>query len=85
MLRGKIFICYFYFVGWDCVSIGLHLCLSEPNIEIHIPFGFIRAGFTMQPERLPVNYLAIGVSADEAACAEYMDFWDRHGHENRHL
>jgi hypothetical protein len=38
------FIAYFYFVGWDCLSLGMHICLSAPNIEIHIPFGFIRIG-----------------------------------------
>lgn len=36
---------YFWFVGWDCLSLGFHVCLSAPNIEIHIPFGFIRIGW----------------------------------------
>src|ERR1041385_7253344 len=36
---------YFYFVGWDCLSLGFHVCLSMPNIEIHLPFGFVRAGW----------------------------------------
>lgn len=36
--------CYFWFVGWDCISIGFHVCLSAPNIEIHVPFGFIKFG-----------------------------------------
>lgn len=36
--------CYFWFVGWDCISFGLHVCLGAPNIEIHLPFGFLRIG-----------------------------------------
>ena len=34
---------YWWFVGWDCFSLGLHFSL-RPNIEIHLPFGFIRIG-----------------------------------------
>ena len=41
----KHFACYFYFVDWDCISLGGHICLSMPNIEIHLPFGFIRIGW----------------------------------------
>lgn len=40
----KPFVAYYYFVGWDCLSLGFHLCLSEPNVEIHLPFGFVRIG-----------------------------------------
>jgi hypothetical protein len=42
--EGRRFDAYFWFVGWDCLSLGLSVCLSLPNIEIHIPFGFIRIG-----------------------------------------
>jgi hypothetical protein len=38
------FTAYFWFMGWDCLQLGIHVCLSLPNIEIHIPFGFIRIG-----------------------------------------
>lgn len=41
---GERFVTYFWFVGWDCVSLGAHICVSKPNIEIHLPFGFIRIG-----------------------------------------
>jgi hypothetical protein len=41
----KKFVCYFHFVGWDCLSVGGHVCLSKPNVEIHLPFGFIRVGW----------------------------------------
>ena len=39
------FVVYFWFVSWDCISLGLHVCPTAPNIEIHLPFGFIRIGW----------------------------------------
>ena len=41
----KGFVCYWFFVGWDCISLGFHVCFSLPNIEIHLPFGFFRIGW----------------------------------------
>lgn len=41
----RSFVAYFWFVGWDCLSLGVHFCWSCPNIEIHVPFGFIRVGW----------------------------------------
>ena len=51
-MTQRRFECYFYFVGWDCFSLGFHICTGCPNIELHIPFGFIRIGFqrTMELE-----------------------------------
>lgn len=43
------FVCYLWFVGWDCISLGLHVCWSQPNIEIHLPFCFIRFGWKVTP------------------------------------
>lgn len=42
--EGPKWVAYFWFVGWDCLSFGLHFCTSIPHIEIHLPFGFIRVG-----------------------------------------
>lgn len=39
------FICYFFFVSWTSISLGFHISLSPLNVEIHIPFGFIRIGW----------------------------------------
>ncbi len=39
------FICSFHFVDWSCISIGFHIDFYCPNIEIHLPFGFIRIGW----------------------------------------
>ncbi len=44
MSRGR-FRCYFFFVGWDCLSLGLHVSVWCPNVEIHLPFGFVRVGW----------------------------------------
>lgn len=40
----KRFCCYFYFVGWSNISLGFHISTAMPNIEIHLPFGFVRVG-----------------------------------------
>ena len=41
----KKFICYFHFVGFNCLSLGIHFDIIIPNMEIHLPFGFIRIGW----------------------------------------
>jgi hypothetical protein len=43
------FVAYFFFVGWDCISLGLHVSLLSPNLEVHVPFGFFRIGWMMRP------------------------------------
>lgn len=42
--EGRHFVAYYHFIGLDCISLGLHVCWRRPNIEIHLPFGFIRIG-----------------------------------------
>lgn len=44
----RVFCCYFHFVAWDCISLGGHISLACPNIEVHLPFGFIRIGWLMR-------------------------------------
>ena len=45
--RQKHFVAYFWFVGWWApINIGLHISFKHPNLELHIPFGFIRIGWT---------------------------------------
>jgi hypothetical protein len=48
------FVAYFYFVGWDSISLGAHVCWSKPNVEIHLPFGFIRIGW--RSSRFPTRW-----------------------------
>ena len=40
--RGWIF--RIYWLGWTHINLGISLYLRAPNIEIHLPFCFIRAG-----------------------------------------
>ena len=42
------FVAYFFFVGWDCLSVGVHVALCSPNVEVHVPFGFFRVGWQMR-------------------------------------
>jgi hypothetical protein len=42
----KKFVHTYYFVGWDDINLGIHISLTMPNIEIHLPFGFIRLGWS---------------------------------------
>lgn len=53
---GRPWICYWHFVGWDCLSLGVSVCWSALNIEIHLPFGFVRVGREGKPILLePIN------------------------------
>lgn len=47
------FVCYYYYVGWGCWSLGFTIDLSCPNIEIHVPTGFIRIGMSCDPDEYP--------------------------------
>jgi hypothetical protein len=41
----KIFVIMFHFIDFYNISFGINFCFNMPNIEIHIPFGFIKIGF----------------------------------------
>lgn len=45
MSAERQFVAYFWFNGWDNWSLGLHVCPTKPNVEIHVPFGFFRIGW----------------------------------------
>ncbi len=40
------FCCYLHVTSWAHISGGFHFDLSGPNFEIHLPFCFIRMGWT---------------------------------------
>jgi len=54
-MRRK-FVAYFWFVGWEAISLGMHIDISLPNYELHIPFGFIRIGWVKVTEAKPINW-----------------------------
>jgi len=43
--KSEGFVCYFYFISFWHWSLGLSFWPVGPNIEVHLPFGFIRFGF----------------------------------------
>ena len=66
--KYRRFCIYFWFVGWDCISLGLHVCVTGPHIEIHLPFGFLKIGWVNQ------HHDHKAINADEIA-------WRRTGWE----
>lgn len=47
--EGKKWVAYFWFQGWRNIQLGLHVDLESPNMEIHLPFGFVRLGRRSKP------------------------------------
>lgn len=45
----RYFKAYYYVSGWYPINLGIHIDFKSPNIEIHIPFGFIRIGWEYTP------------------------------------
>ena len=42
-----MFVCYFHYTGWENIQLGISIDVSIPNLEIHLPAGFVRIGWTM--------------------------------------
>ena len=54
-MRDKKFVAYYYFIDWShFLNIGLHISM-EGHIEIHVPFGFLRVGWTDGMAHAPNN------------------------------
>lgn len=47
--EGEWCCCYWWFTGWCHLSFGVHVHLCAPNLEIHLPFGFVRVGHVTDP------------------------------------
>ena len=46
----KVFRCYFYFIGWwALLNLGVHLDLTRPNFELHLPTGVFKCGWYEEP------------------------------------
>ncbi len=43
--RPRAFVAYAVWQGWCELSLGFHVCLVDPNVEIHLPFFFARLGW----------------------------------------
>lgn len=60
---GRRFVCYFHVTGLWHWSIGIHLHLPSPNLELHVPFGFLRVGWVAAFTQ-PVVWWTFGVGRD---------------------
>jgi hypothetical protein len=58
------FVVYFHFIGWWHLALGVSLWLTGPNIEIHLPFGFVRVGI---PQRWREHRMRVVDIAEFAA------------------
>ena len=46
---SRRFVARWWTTGLDHLSLGVHVCLGRPNLEIHLPFGFLRLGWEIEP------------------------------------
>jgi hypothetical protein len=44
------FVATFWFVSWTDISLGINIDVRAPRIEIHLPFGFLRFGWLLEPQ-----------------------------------
>jgi hypothetical protein len=56
-MTDREFVAYFHFVSFSHLSLGFHLDIVSPNIEIHLPFGFVRIGWVGIEEMSTTFYL----------------------------
>lgn len=56
---GEAFTAYYYFIGYNHISFGFHFDLSVINLEIHLPFGFLRIGRKSKTERHLIKNLGL--------------------------
>lgn len=47
--RKRVPVAFAFFTGFSQLSFGVSLCLDSPNIEIHLPFFFMRIGWERRP------------------------------------
>lgn len=45
-IRDKQFVYHIWWTSWRHLSLGFHIDLQSPNIEIHLPFCFLKIGWT---------------------------------------
>ncbi len=57
--HSRQFVCYLHFIGLDNISLGVSLNWHLPNIEIHLPFCFIRVGWIVTYKRMDTRSFGI--------------------------
>jgi len=43
IIMSRSFVCYFFYVGFH-INLGINISPMQPNMEIHLPFSFIKIG-----------------------------------------
>ena len=56
MKKRTSFVCFFWFVGWTSISLGVSICIAPIHIEFHLPFGFIKIGLAYIRQQKAANY-----------------------------
>lgn len=79
--EGRRWECYWWFVGWSALSLGMHVSLMALNFELHLPFGFIRAGRAPRREIVSDDNLVLTLNWGRRAAAgkrklRAADDWD---------
>jgi hypothetical protein len=41
----RTFECFFNFLGWWQWSLGFHVDVRHPHIDVHVPGGYLRVGW----------------------------------------
>lgn len=74
-MTTRKFIAIIHFNGFDNIQLGVHVNIALPNIEIHLPFCFVRIGMTHKTAedradhidsmkaRFPLAYKTYGIGA----------------------
>lgn len=56
------FTAHFWFIGWDHLSLGIHVWPPGPNVELHLPGGFIRIGVPQRWREFRMSLADMGLS-----------------------
>ena len=61
-LGNRKFVCFIHFI-WINISLGITLDWYAPNIEVHLPFCFIKIGLAEKYGTVskPFEYYTIGI------------------------
>lgn len=43
--KDRRFVCYLHWIGLDNISLGVSINWHVPNLELHLPFCFVRVGW----------------------------------------
>ena len=50
----KVAVLKWFWLGFQSVQLGFHVHLGKPNVELHVPFGFLKFGFEEEVSNGPV-------------------------------